>query len=99
MTFWAPKSELLGSFWALFGNLGASWAPLWPQSACTKAATQLDNEKLEKPGSENLGSAAPGLGCGALVKHPILRKASLNIRENAHPAKWRKPGPLGKGNY
>ena len=99
VTFWAPKSQLLGSLLAPFGHLRALWAPFWPQSAYTKAATQPDDKKLEKPGSQNLGLAARGLGCGALVKVPIPRKASLNTRENANPAKQRKPGPVGKGIF
>ena len=48
---------------------------------------------------EKQGSAARGRVVWRPGKQPILRKASLNTGENANPAKWRKPGPLGKGNY
>ena len=59
----------------------------------------LGGKKNEKIGSRKRGSAAEGLTSGDLVQQPIPRKASLNTGENANPAKWRKPGPLGKGNY
>ena len=78
-----------------WGVLGPTLVP----KRLHKGSDTTEQEKLEKPGSGNLGTAARGLLRGALVKQLILRKASLNTGENAHPAKWRKPGPLGKGNY
>ena len=102
ITLWPPKSDLWGTFGALLAHLGASLAPLWPQSARKKATWDCSHnptKNIEKPGSRNKGSVAEADWCGAQVKVPILRKASLNTGENANPAEWRKPGPLGKGNY
>ena len=99
ITLWAPKNKILGSrlapFWTPRGVLGSTLAP----KRVHKGSDTTEQEKLEKTGSGNLGSAARGPRRGALGKQQILRKASLNTGENAHPAKWRKPGPLGKGNY
>ena len=75
------------------------WASAAPHPQCrSNMLAQLFNRP--KSGVTKISIACSlEHDCGALVKQQILRKASLNTGENAHPAKWRKPGPLGKGNY
>ena len=63
VTLWAPKSDLWATFLALLVHLGASLAPLWPQSARTKATWDWSHnltKNIEKPGSQNEGAAARG---------------------------------------
>ena len=54
-----------------------TWAAVGPypiHSLLTENKLNIE-KKLEKPESQELGSAAQGLGCGGVVKRTIPRKA------------------------
>ena len=92
-----------GSSWERFGphldRLGPDFGPKVPKQRRSHNRTKKKRKNRVQKEERGWGSAAEGWTSGALGKQPIPRKACLNPWENANPAKWRKPWPLGKGNY
>ena len=92
---WEGLGVVSGRLGPHLGRLGPHFGPKVP----THRRSHNRTKKKLKNRVQKEGVGVRGLDSGALVKQPIPGKASLNTRENANPAKWRKPGPLGKGNY